>query len=77
MAKIRNLEKLQTSGNRFRSEVDCTYQEVHTADGTKYIQLTTYGSDTRKSDPKSSQTIHLDKDMAQKLIAVLSETFDI
>lgn len=75
MARIRSIEKIGTSGRLHRSDVDCTYQSVFSKDGTKYVQLTTYGSDQRKSAPKSSQTIHLDKEMALRLAQILNEEF--
>lgn len=75
MARIRSIEKIDEEGRLHRSDVDCTCQDVFGDDGTKYVQLTTYGSDNRKSEPKSSQTIHLDKEMALKLIKILAESF--
>lgn len=75
MARIRSIEKIDEAGRLHRSDVDCTYQNVIGDDGTKYVQLTTYGSDNRKSAPKSSQTIHLDQEMALKLIKILAESF--
>lgn len=75
MARIRSIEKINTSGRLHRSDVDCTYQNVFGKDGTKYVQLTTYGPDQRKSAPKSSQTIHLDKEMALKLAQILNDEF--
>lgn len=75
MARVRSIEKIEENGRLHPTEVHCTYQNVVGDDGTKYVQLTTYGSDSRKSAPKSSQTIQLDKDMALKLIKILAETF--
>ncbi|KQQ08454.1 hypothetical protein ASF46_14215 [Rathayibacter sp. Leaf296] len=57
------------------TEVDCTYQEVASEDGTKYIHLSTFGSDDRVSGPKSSQTLQLDEKAARELIEVLIRTF--
>ena len=75
MARIRKLE-LGTSQIRVHgSEVDATYQVVDAADGTKYFHLATYGSDDRKSSPKVSQTIQLDVEKAQLLVAALRSAF--
>lgn len=75
MARIRSIEKIDEAGHLHRSDVDCTYQNVISDDGTKYIHLTMYGSDNRKSAPKSSQTIHLNQEMALRLIKILAENF--
>jgi 5-methylcytosine-specific restriction protein B len=56
------------------TDVDCGYQVVHADEGT-LLQLSTYGSDARKSDKKVSQTLQVDRDVARQLIAVLRTAF--
>ena len=50
---------------------------VSGAGGARLFQLSTYGSDTRASEPKVSQTIQIDKDVARELVEQLRKTFDL
>lgn len=75
MARIRSLSPGTQSVRVHPSEVDCFYQTVSDQSGQKYLHLTTFGSDERQSNPKSSQSIQVDKEMAQELVKVLRETF--
>lgn len=75
MARIRSLSRAQSNVTVHPTEVDCTYQTVVAKDGTKYLQLTTYGSDQRKSKPKPSQTIQMDLVTAEKLLKIIESTF--
>lgn len=43
----------------------------------KYLQIDTYGSDDRMMKDKVSQSIQIDKSMAEKLIAVLKHEFKL
>jgi hypothetical protein len=49
------------------SEVDCTVQAVRTDEGATLMQLSSFGSDTRASRPKVSQTLQFDREMAHIL----------
>lgn len=42
-----------------------------------YFQIDTYGTNTRKNPNKVSQSIQLNKDMAQYLINILKEKFNL
>ena len=75
MARIRSLSPGAQNVRVHPTEVDCTHQTVFDNDGTKYLHLTTYGSDGRKSGPKSSQTIQINRAHAMKLIKILAEAF--
>ncbi|CAI9405088.1 hypothetical protein [Aestuariimicrobium sp. T2.26MG-19.2B] len=72
------------------TEVDCFYQVVRPGrchrvvtslnrhadnDGQSYLHLSSFGSDSRISHPKSSQSLQLNQSVAQELIRVLRETF--
>lgn len=57
------------------TEVDCFHQVVTAQDGTRLIHLSTFGSDQRASDPKSSQSMQLDVHAAQELIRILKAEF--
>jgi hypothetical protein len=59
------------------TEVDCFYQTIVDDSGTKFLHLTTFGSDDRRSNPKSSQSIQLDERSARELLRVIRATFNI
>lgn len=74
MARIRSLGKSTASARPHPTEVDCTWQVVGSGDDT-LLQLSTYGSPDRASEPKVSQTIQLDRVVATDLLAILRTTF--
>lgn len=57
------------------TEVDCEVRQVLTAGGQTYLQLSTFGSANRVSEPKVSQTIQIDREIALKLRQLIEETF--
>lgn len=75
MARIRRIEKGVQSVSVHPTEVDCFYQVVIGDDGRRYLHLTTFGSDGRKSKAKSSQSIQLSKAVADELVEVIERTF--
>ncbi|UTT65244.1 hypothetical protein NMQ01_11025 [Janibacter sp. CX7] len=78
MALVRSLTRDARSTSRpHPTEVDCRWQVIVGPHGASLFQLSTYGSDGRESEPKVSQTIQLDRDMAAQLVARLRETFDL
>ncbi|NLU64274.1 hypothetical protein HCA61_18675 [Rhodococcus sp. HNM0563] len=74
MARIRSIAEGTQNIRAHDSEVDCFYNVIDD-DGLHLLHLSTFGSDHRKSKPKSSQSIQLDRDMAVQLIEVLLKTF--
>ena len=55
------------------TEVDCFVQVV---DGDeKLLHITTFGSDARISESKSSQSIQLNREQAETLRAIIDEVF--
>lgn len=77
MARIRSLSPSTSDARVHPTEVDCTWQVVRSAGGASYLTLSTYGSDSRDSEPKVSQTIQLDRTIAKKLAELIQETFDL
>lgn len=75
MARIRQLEKGTQSVSVHPTEVDCFYQVIVGADGELFLHLTTFGSEGRKSQPKSSQSIQLSRSVAKDLVEVIQSTF--
>jgi fructose-1,6-bisphosphatase/inositol monophosphatase family enzyme len=55
--------------------VDCGYQTVTGAAGEVLLQLATFGSDDRKSQPKVSQTLQFDREASALLIDILRSAF--
>ena len=75
MARIRSVSVGSQSVRPHKSEVDCFYQELLATDGSKLIHLTTFGSDDRQSEKKSSQSLQLDSNGAAELIAIFLDAF--
>ncbi|UJH69570.1 hypothetical protein [Ornithinimicrobium sp. INDO-MA30-4] len=75
MAKVRNLSPGTQRVDVHPTEVDAFYQVVEAEDGTKYLHISTFGSDSRKSAPKMSQAIQLDAQTARELVAVIQDAF--
>jgi hypothetical protein len=53
---------------------ECGYCSVE-IDGTRYVLLETYGSTDRAVPGKISQSLHLDRDRAAELVALLDRAF--
>ena len=74
MARIRSFSP---SGQRLSShatEVDCEYAVI--GEGrTRLLHLTTFGSDNRASERKSSQSIQLDEERARELVDIIIKAF--
>lgn len=75
MARVRSIRLGEQNVRVHPSEVDCFFQTVESADGTKYLHLSTFGSDVRESEPKSSQSLQFDRAAASVLIRVVSSAF--
>ncbi|MET4430800.1 hypothetical protein ABIA65_004111 [Mycolicibacterium sp. 624] len=75
MARIRSIAQGQQTIRPHRSEVDCFYNVVQADDGALLLHLSTFGSDDRTSEPKSSQSIQVDEDNARQLVEILITTF--
>lgn len=72
MALINALTHQPINGSSTHSEVDCTYSIISNADGSKSLQLDTYGSKTRKIPGKKSQSLRFTRaalDELKKIIA--------
>jgi hypothetical protein len=75
MALIRSLEQGLQQHRPPKSEVDCSYVVWDDPEYGRLLKLTTFGSDYRKSGPKSSQVIELNEEVAAKLFDVLRSAF--
>lgn len=75
MARVRSLEPGSQHVKVHPSEVDCCYQVVIGPSGQTLVHLSTFGSDGRQSNPKSSQSLQLDEVVARELVDVLRRAF--
>ncbi|GAB2660928.1 hypothetical protein GCM10027068_46240 [Prescottella soli] len=75
MARIRSISKGTQSIRPHDSLVDCYFDTVADQNGDTLLHLTTFGSDLRKSKPKSSQSIQIDIAMAKQLVEVIYDAF--
>jgi hypothetical protein len=74
MALIEGFEKSGNEAQRVHGTVRCGYRSF-TIEGKTLIQLDTYGSDEREIPGKISQSLQLDEQGAEELIAILREAF--
>jgi hypothetical protein len=74
MALVTQFEARPLSPSRLHSPVLCGYNAV-SVQGTRILQLETYGSDDRAMPGKVSQVIQLDEDGAQELKAIIERAF--
>jgi hypothetical protein len=75
MARVRSITTGTQDVRVHPSEVDAYVQTIEAPDGTRYLHLSTFGSDDRRSAPKSSQSLQLDESTARDLIERLREAF--
>lgn len=66
--------ELPTSTKPHPTEVECGYRRVTSSSGD-LLQLSTYGSDSRQSEKKTSQTLQLDRERAAELITIIRAVF--
>lgn len=75
MARIRSLETGRSDLRVHPTEVDATYHIIDPKGGPRLLQISTYGSDQRRSEPKVSQTFQIDGEVAKILLEVIEEAF--
>lgn len=75
MARLRSFEEGTQNVRVHPTEVDCFHQVVTDADGSRFLHLTTFGSDYRRSGPKSSQSLQLDESTARQLMQIIRAAF--
>ncbi|KHL18345.1 UNVERIFIED_CONTAM: hypothetical protein LK11_07085 [Mumia flava] len=61
--------------SRQHTEVECGWAKVSSTAGEPLLQLSTYGSVQRRSQPKVSQTLQFDENQARQLLSVIHRTF--
>lgn len=74
MARIRTFTQTSSDSSPHPTKTDAQWSILQT-DGTRWLQISTYGSDARVSKPKVSQTIQLDRERAALLKEAIEATF--
>lgn len=77
MARIKSITVGAVSTVVHPTEVDCEVRKVAPTMGAVLLQLSTFGSADRLSEPKVSQTIQLDRATALRLRELIDETFGL
>lgn len=73
---LENIKRIDKNRNSIHDKVYTTYT-IFEADGSKYIQLDTYGRIGRENPEKISQSIQLDQETAQFLVDLLVKEFNM
>ena len=72
MAIVRKMEPVRLERDSKHSEVNCTYSIVTDDSGIRYLQVDTYGSETRKIPGKKSQSIRFSPEAIEQLKTILA-----
>ncbi len=75
MAIVRRLEKINIDKEHKHTEVNASYSFVE-HDGQKYLQIDTYGSETRKIQGKKSQSIRFSVEAIEQLKAIIDKEYE-
>ncbi len=62
--------------NSVHDEIDAKYA-IFELDGRSFVQIDSFGRDSREMPGKKSQTIQLDRDSGLQLIKILKEAFHV
>ncbi|MBP1781163.1 hypothetical protein J3R08_001013 [Micromonospora sp. HB375] len=74
MARVRSFSASRQRIKPHPTEVDCEYAVIEGGD-LRLLHLSTFGSDDRASERKSSQSLQLDLQTARQLMEVIEEAF--
>lgn len=77
MARIRSLAPSTQRVGAHASEVDCEFAVVSGPSGEPLVHLSTFGSDNRASHRKSSQSMQVDRAIAEQLVEMLIDIFEL
>jgi hypothetical protein len=74
MAIVRQLKRITLDHGTPHTELkDCTYSIIQGNDGSKSLQIDTYGSAHRKMPGKKSQSLRFSPEAIEQLRRILSE----
>lgn len=75
MARIMSISTGHQDVRPHASQVDCFVQELVGVNGEKLVHISTFGSALRQSQPKSSQSMQFNREMAAELTALFVRSF--
>lgn len=74
MARVRSFTRSTQTIRRHPTEVDCEFATI--GEGTdRLLHLSTFGSDERRSERKSSQSLQIDLARARELVDIIVSAF--
>jgi len=76
MALVRTFTRKHMDRNSLHEEIEASYTTFE-RDGRVFIQIDTYGRETREIPGKKSQTIQLDREGAIALFNILKREFNL
>lgn len=76
MALIRRFELSEMERNSVHDGIDAKYA-IFEKDGRSFVQIDSFGRDSREIPGKKSQTIQLDRDSGLQLIKILKDAFHV
>ena len=74
MARIRSFSQSSQDVRRHPTTVDCEHRVVGSGPD-RLLHLSTFGSDARQSERKSSQSLQIDLARARELVEIIVEAF--
>lgn len=75
MAIVRQLVFRPLEVSAKHTETQGSYSLTTDTDGTRYLQIDTYGSPERKLEGKKSQSIRLSEEAARQLVRIIAQYF--
>lgn len=75
MARVKTFERVTKERQRVHDVVACGYSVFVADDGSRYLQLDTYGRPERKFVGDASQSLQVDRAAAARLKKLLEESF--
>jgi hypothetical protein len=75
MAVVRRLDLQVLEKDTPHTEVNCTYSIVSDAEGRRYLQVDTYGSNMRKSPARRASQYDLLPEAVEQSRAIIAENF--
>lgn len=74
MARIRSFTQVSSNSSLHPTETDAEWSAIDTGNA-RLLQISTFGSDVRASQPKVSQTLQFDRSRAILLKAAIDTVF--
>ncbi|AHH20481.1 hypothetical protein NONO_c57030 [Nocardia nova SH22a] len=77
MARIKDLRPNTQNirPHKLENGVSCEHQVIPDSDGQPLLHLSTFGSANRQLDPKSSQSLQVDSQIATELVGIIRSAF--